>query len=151
MSSTDRIEKDIVLAAPRAKVWRALTDATEFGTWFRVELEGPFVVGTTIRGHILTPGYEHLQMAVDVDTIDESRGYFAYRWHPCAIDPEVDYSTEPSTLVELTISEVPEGTRLTVVETGFDKLPAHRREEAFRMNSNGWSAQLGNIENHVAT
>jgi len=151
MSSTDRIEKKIVLKAPRATVWTALTDAKQFGTWFRVALEGPFVAGEKVRGKILNPGYEHLQWEAAVETIDAARGYFAFRWHPYAIDPAVDYSTEPSTLVEFQLAEAPGGTQLTVTESGFDKIPAHRREEAFRMNSGGWEAQMKNIEKHVAT
>lgn len=151
MSSTDRIEKEIVLRAPRARVWRALTDATEFGTWFRVAIEGPFVVGGTVRGKILNEGYEHLQWEVAVEAMDAARGYFAFRWHPYAIDPAVDYTSEATTLVELQITETAAGTKLVVTESGFDKLPAHRRDEAFRMNSGGWAAQVTNIAKHVET
>ncbi len=150
MSSTDRIEKEIVLRAPRARVWRALTDSTEFGTWFRVALEGPFVAGQALRGKILYPGYEHLTWEVSVVAIDEARGYFSFRWHPYAVDANVDYSTEEATLVEFQLSETPQGTKLVVIESGFDRLPAHRRAEAFRMNEGGWTAQLANIEAHVA-
>jgi uncharacterized protein YndB with AHSA1/START domain len=151
MSSTDRIEKQLVLKAPQAKVWRALTDSEQFGTWFRVTLDGPFVAGKTVHGKILSPGYEHLQMEVAVEKVDAARGYFAYRWHPYAVDPKVDYSTEPATLVEFQLTEVAGGTKLEVTESGFDKLPAHRRDEAFRMNTGGWEAQLKNIEKYVAT
>lgn len=151
MGSTDRIEKQIVLKASQAKVWRALTDATEFGAWFRVSLDGPFVAGTTVRGKLLVPGYEQLQMELAIVKVDAVRGYFAYRWHPYAIDPKVDYSTEPATLVEFQLTEIPGGTRLAITESGFDQLPAHRRDEAFRMNTGGWDAQARNIEAHVAT
>jgi uncharacterized protein YndB with AHSA1/START domain len=149
MSSTDSIEKTIVLRASRARVWRALTDAREFGEWFRVKLEGRFAEGVAIRGHITYPGYEHVTMEVLVERIEPER-LFSYRWHPYAVDPAVDYSSEPTTLVEFRLEEVPEGTRLTVVESGFDRVPPERRDEAFRMNDGGWTEQMGNIERHVA-
>jgi uncharacterized protein YndB with AHSA1/START domain len=149
MSSTDRIEKTIVLKASRARVWRALTDANEFGAWFRVELEGAFVEGATVRGRITHPGYEHLSMELVVERIEPQR-LFSYRWHPYAVEPDTDYSTEPTTLVELRLDEVEGGTRLTVVESGFDRLPAARREAAFRMNEGGWAEQMLNVERHVA-
>ncbi len=112
VTNSDRIEKKIVLRAPRERVWRALTNADEFGTWFRVKLE--------------------------------------YRWHPYAVDPNADYSAEPTTLVEFRLQQVPDGTMLTIVESGFDRLPAHRRDEAFRMNADGWGSQIENIQRHVA-
>ena len=148
-SSTDRIEKQIVLKAPQSRVWRALTDAGEFGEWFRVKLEGPFVPGKGIGGNITWPGYEHLRMDVQVERM-EAETLFSFRWHPYAIDPKVDYSGEPSTLVEFRLEAVAEGTRLTVVESGFDQLPAARRDEAFRMNDRGWAQQLGNLQQHLA-
>lgn len=147
-SSTDRIEKRTLLRAPRSRVWRALTDAEEFGTWFGVKLAGPFAVGKTIKGKITIPDYEHVQMEVTVERIDPET-LFSYRWHPYAIDPEVDYSKEPATLVEFRLEEAKEGTVLTVVESGFDRIPAGRRDEAFRMNTDGWAAQLESIEQHV--
>ena len=149
MTSTDRIEKTILLRAPRARVWRALTDADEFGTWFRVKLEGPFRAGATVRGRITYPGYEHVTMEMQIERLEPER-LFAYRWHPYAIEPGVDYASEPTTLVEFRLDEVPRGTRLTVVESGFDRLPKGRRDEAFRMNEGGWSEQMANIERHVA-
>ena len=149
MTSTDRIEKTIQLRAPVSRVWRALTDAAEFGGWFRVKLEGAFVVGATVRGQITYPGYEHLRMEVLVERMDRER-LFAFRWHPAAVDPGVDYSGEPTTLVEFRLEEVAGGTRLTVVESGFDRIPAARRAEAFRMNEGGWAEQLLNIERHVS-
>src|SRR5262245_23355861 len=147
--ATDRIEKEIVLRAPRSRVWRALTDAHEFGRWFGVTLEGPFVEGTHVRGQITHPGYEHLAMDILVERIEPER-YVAWRWHPYAIDPAKDYSNEPTTLVEFRLHEHDDGTRLTVVESGFDRIPVDRRGEAFRMNENGWTQQLRNIERHVA-
>ena len=149
MSSTDRIEKTIRLRAPVSRVWRALTDAEEFGTWFRVRLEGPFVVGATVRGRITYPGYEHLTMEVQVGRMDSPR-LFSFRWHPYAVDPAVDYAAEPTTLVEFRLEEIADGTLLHIVESGFDRIPAARRAEAFRMNEGGWAEQAQNLERHVS-
>lgn len=146
--SRDRIEKSIILRAPLARVWRALTEVEEFNAWFRVALQGRFEVGHAIRGNITHAGYEHVTMEVVVERIDAPH-HFAFRWHPYAIDPAIDYGAEPSTLVEFELQEVPEGTQLRVAESGFDRLPAHRRDEAFRMNDGGWQAQLENIGRHV--
>jgi uncharacterized protein YndB with AHSA1/START domain len=146
----DRIEKRIELKAPVQRVWRALTDYREFGTWFRVTLEGPFVPGKEVRGRITYPGYEHLAMTVTVQRIELER-LFSFNWHPYAIDPNADYSAEPPTLVEFTLQDVPGGTLLVVVESGFAALPAHRRDEAFRMNDGGWSIQVENIARHVGS
>ena len=148
-SSTDRIEKKITLKAPRSRVWRALTDAKEFGAWFRVALTSSFEVGKEVSGNITHPGYEHLKMTVKVERMDAEH-LFSFRWHPYAIDPKVDYASEAPTLVEFRLEEVPGGTQLTVVESGFDRIPAGRRAEAFRMNAQGWAAQLENVERHVA-
>jgi uncharacterized protein YndB with AHSA1/START domain len=147
--TNDRIEKTIRLRAPRARVWRAITNAEEFGTWFGVRLDAAFVPGAWISGRITTPGYDHLTMNILVETIAPEH-LFSYRWHPCAIDPKVDYSAEPTTLVEFRLDDVPEGTRLTVSESGFDAVPLERRAEAYRMNEEGWSAQVENIARHVA-
>ncbi len=147
-ASTDRIEKRIVLQAPRARVWRALTDSGEFGEWFRVRLDGPFAVGRAVGGNLTYPGYENLKMEVTVERMDAER-LFSFRWHPHAVDPKVDYSSEPTTLVEFRLEDAPGGTQLTVVESGFDRLPAERRALAFRMNSGGWAAQLENVQRHV--
>lgn len=145
---TDSIEKTIVLKAPVSRVWRALTDHNEFGAWFRVRLDGPFVAGEVSRGRITYPGYEHIRWEAVVQKIEPER-YFSFTWHPYAIDPDEDYSGEPPTLVEFTLEPTAEGTLLRVVESGFDKLPARRRSEAFRMNERGWSIQIGNIATHV--
>jgi len=147
-TDTDRIEKKIVLRAPRSRVWRALTDAREFGAWFGVKLEGTFVEGETIRGKITSPGYEHVTLEISIARMEPER-LFAYRWHPYAVDPSVDYEREPTTLVEMTLDSAPEGTQLTIVESGFDQIPLERREKAFRMNDAGWAAQTANIERHV--
>jgi uncharacterized protein YndB with AHSA1/START domain len=146
---TDRIEKRIELKAPVARVWRALTDYREFGEWFRVKIDGPFVPGEMSRGHITHPGYEHLQWEAVVKAMEPER-LFSFTWHPYAIDPKVDYSAEPQTLVEFRLEKTAEGTRLTVTESGFDKIPAGRRPEAFRMNEGGWAQQMKNIERHVS-
>jgi uncharacterized protein YndB with AHSA1/START domain len=147
--STDRIEKEILLQAPVARVWRALTDAGEFGAWFRVALDGPFAPGQRVMGRITHPGYEHVTMELLVERMD-AETLFSYRWHPYAVDPAVDYSQEPTTLVEFRLAPKGGGTLLSVVESGFDRVPAHRRDEAFRMNERGWAGQLKNIERHVA-
>lgn len=149
VTSTDRIEKTVTLRAPRARVWRALTAADEFGTWFRVKLDGAFREGATVRGRITHPGYEHVTMEMQVERIEPER-YFSYRWHPYAVDPSVDYAAEPATLVEFTLEEAGGGTVLTIVESGFDRVPVARRAEAFRMNDAGWTEQLKNIERHVS-
>jgi uncharacterized protein YndB with AHSA1/START domain len=147
-TNTDRIEKQTVLRAPPARVWRALTDSKEFGTWFGVRMDGAFAPKARVLGQITIPGYEHVTMELQIERMDAQK-LFSYRWHPYAIDPKVDYSSEPTTLVEFRLEEVKEGTRLTIVESGFDKLPAARRAEAFRMNEGGWAGQIKNIERHV--
>ena len=144
----DRIEKRIELKAPVARVWRALTDYREFGEWFLVKIDGPFVPGDVSRGHITHPGYEHLQWEAVVKAMEPER-LFSFTWHPYAIDPKVDYSTETSTLVEFRLEATPNGTLLTVTESGFEKLPSGRRAEAFRMNDGGWAQQMKNIESYV--
>lgn len=149
MSDTDRIEKRVVLRAPKARVWRAISDAVEFGAWFGVALEGPFVAGAITRGRITHPGYDHLTCEIHAARIDAGR-HLAFRWHPYAIDPAVDYSAEPMTLVEFTLDDSGGSTVLTIVESGFDRIPLARRAEAFRMNEGGWTAQVANLEGHVA-
>lgn len=145
----DRIEKVVELAAPVSKVWRALTDHRQFGEWFRVALEGPFVVGQEARGNILHPGYEHVVWRAQIEAIESERR-FAFRWRPYAVDPKRDYSSEPMTLVEFVLEPTAEGTRLTVSESGFDGIPEHRRAEAYRMDDQGWTQQVKNIEAHLA-
>ncbi len=147
-SSTDRIEKRVVLRAPRARVWRAITNADEFGTWFRIKLDGAFTAGRAVRGKITIPGYEHLTVDMLVERIEPER-YFAYRWHPYPIDPKVDYSAEPTTLVEFTLEETEGGTAVTIVESGFDRISLTRRAEAFRMNDQGWAGQIKNLAKYV--
>jgi len=144
----DRIEKRIELRAPLSRVWRALTDYREFGEWFRVRIDGPFQPGKISTGQVTYPGYEHLKWEAVVQKMEPER-LFSFTWHPAAIDPKVDYSKEPSTLVEFKLESIPTGTKLVVIESGFDKLPSDRRLEAFRMNEGGWAEQIKNIESHV--
>ena len=148
-TSTDRIEKQILLKSPRSRVWRALSSAEEFGTWFGMNLAGQqFIAGKRVQGHLTYPGYEHLVVDLLIERV-EPEHHLSWRWHPAAIDASVDYSSEPTTLVEFELTEVDAGTLLRVVESGFDKIPAVRRDEAFRMNTGGWEHQLVNIEKHV--
>jgi uncharacterized protein YndB with AHSA1/START domain len=145
---TDRIEKSVELAAPVERVWRALTDHEEFGAWFRVKIDAPFAAGEVSTGHITHAGYEHVRWEATVERIEEPR-LFAYRWHPFAIDPDTDYSDEPTTLVEFRLEPTGSGTRLTVTESGFEALPEARRAAALRSNEGGWTAQMRNIAAHV--
>jgi uncharacterized protein YndB with AHSA1/START domain len=148
-SSSDRIERSVLIKAPRARVWQALADAPEFGAWFGVNLAGQaFIAGQPVRGHITHPGYEHILFNAQVDRV-QPQTQLAFRWHPFAIDPAVDYSQEEPTAVVFTLADAPGGTLLTVAESGFNKVPAHRREEAYRMNSGGWDAQMENIVEHI--
>ena len=144
----DRIEKRIELKASVSRVWRALTDHREFGEWFRVKLDGPFVPGQISRGHITYPGYEHLKWEAVVQKMEPER-LFSFTWHPCAVDSKIDYSKEASTLVEFRLEKTTNGTLLLLTESGFDKIPSDRRLEAFRMNDGSWTEQMKNIESHV--
>jgi uncharacterized protein YndB with AHSA1/START domain len=149
----DRIEKRIELKAPVSRVWRALTDYREFGEWFRVKLDGPFVPGKVSRGQITHPGYEHVKWEAVVQKMEPEQ-LFSFTWpHPKSLDKAdipLDYSEEPKTLVEFRLQKTTTGTLLLVTESGFDKLPGDRRLEAFRRNEGGWTQQMKNIENHVA-
>jgi uncharacterized protein YndB with AHSA1/START domain len=146
---TDRIEKRVELKAPVSRVWRALTDHREFGQWFRVNLDGPFVAGQVSRGNITYPGYEHVRWEAVIQSIEPER-LFSFIWHPYAVNPGVDYSDETPTLVEFKLEPTANGTLLVVTESGFDKIPSGRRLEAFRMNEGGWAEQMNNIASHVA-
>jgi uncharacterized protein YndB with AHSA1/START domain len=149
MDNANRIEKRIELKAPPARVWRALTDFREFGAWFGVRLEGPFVAGEAARGQISYPGYEHLRFEAIVQKMVPEQ-LFSFTWHPYAVDPAIDYSQEAPTLVEFRLQPIPAGTLLVVTESGFEKLPAARLADALRMNDSGWRQQLQNIASHVA-
>jgi uncharacterized protein YndB with AHSA1/START domain len=149
-TSTDRIERKILLKAPRARVWRALSDAEEFGKWFGVDFKGKtFVAGKPVQGKVTYPGYEHIVMEVFIERLVPER-LLSWRWHPAAVDPAVDYSQEPTTLVEFELEEADGGVLLTVVESGLDAIPLARRASVYRMNSSGWDEQMRNIEKHVA-
>jgi uncharacterized protein YndB with AHSA1/START domain len=146
---SDRIEKNIALKASVSRVWRALTDHREFGEWFRVKIDGPFVPGQVSRGHVTYPGYEHVRWEATVQRMEPER-LFSYTWHPYPADPAVDYTKETPTLVEFRLeSTASGGTLLVLTESGFDRVPAGRRVEAFRMNDGGWTQQMTNIETHV--
>ena len=144
----NKIEKRIELKAPVSRVWRSLTDYREFGDWFRVKLERPFVAGQESRGNITYPGYEHVVWTAVVQKMEPER-LFAFTWHPYAVDPNVNYSKETPTLVEFRLEKAGSGTLLVLTESGFDNIPAERRSEAFRRNDGGWTEQMKNIEAHV--
>jgi uncharacterized protein YndB with AHSA1/START domain len=144
----DRIEKKILLRAPRSRVWRAITDTAEFNSWFRVTLTSPFIPGKETSGKITYPGYENLTMTVWVEKLEPER-LFSFRWHPYAVEEGMDYAKEPTTLVEFHLEEGPEGTLVTLTESGFDKVPQARRAKAFESNDQGWAEQMRNLERHV--
>jgi uncharacterized protein YndB with AHSA1/START domain len=148
-NTTDRIEKEIVLRAPRSRVWRALTDAEQFGAWFGIKLDGAFAPGSHVYGRLTSPPFEQVTIDFAIERMDpENR--LSYRWHPYPLEPGVDYSSEPTTLVEFELEEVAGGTHVRVVESGFDRIPPARRAEAFKMNNAGWDEQLENIARYVA-
>lgn len=150
-TSTDRIDKQIHINASIDRVWRALTDYREFGQWFGVQLDEPFAVGQKSVGKFTKTCGEHegdLLFQVTVQKI-EPKTYFSYHWHPFAVEPDVDYDSETPTLVEFTLESDGQGTLLKVSESGFDAIPAHRRDEAFRMHGHGWEVQMDNINSHV--
>ncbi len=159
-TSTDRIEKKALLRAPRERVWRAISDSKEFGTWFGVALDGPFIAGADTVGKIspttvdpevakLQQPHEGKAFRISVDRVEPMR-LFSFRWHPGAVDPGVDYSSEPSTLVVFELEEAPGGTMLTITESGFDRIPLERRAKVFAGNDTGWAHQVKNIEKYLA-
>ncbi len=145
---SNQIEKSIQLHFPRHRVWRALTTAHEFGAWFGVKLEGEFTAGQPIQGKFDNAKYAHITFEVIVDTI-RPETLFSYHWRPFAMEPDVDYSAEPRTLVSFTLEDRDGGTLLTVIESGFDGIPAARRAKAFEMDSQGWAAQMLRIEKYL--
>jgi uncharacterized protein YndB with AHSA1/START domain len=149
MPSTDRIEKQITLDAPRSRVWRALTEVEQFNAWFGVSLATPFAPGAEVSGKMNIRGYEHVTMTIWIETMEPDR-FFSFRWHPYAVEPGVDYTAEPTTRVSFTLEDVGAGTRLTIVESGFDAIPESRRAKAFTMNSSGWNGQAENIRKFLA-
>jgi uncharacterized protein YndB with AHSA1/START domain len=159
--STDRIEKEIVLRASRSRVWRALTDSAEFGRWFGVKFDsaGPFTAGSLQRGHIVPTEadaevakaqqpYLGTPFEIVIDRVEPER-LFSFRWHPFAIEKNVDYSSEPTTLIEFTLDQVADGTKLTVAESGFDRIPLERRAKALAANEQGWGMMVNVIEKYV--
>ena len=149
-TSTDRIERQIHIKAPRSKVWRALADAESFGDWFGVALKGKrFVAGEPCEGNITYPGYENLVWNVMVERIEPER-LLSFRWHPYAVDSKTDYLAETPTLVEFRLEKTATGTLLSLTESGFEKIPGHRLADALRMNEGGWTEQMKNIQSYVA-
>lgn len=146
--TSDRIEKHFQVSAKRSRVWRAISDAEEFGAWFGMKLDGPFAPGATVFGRLTIPGYEHVTLEIQVEKI-EPEGYFSYRWHPYPMNPAIDYRAEPTTLVEFRLQETADGTAVAITESGFDRLPASRRAEAFRMNDAGWAGQSKKLASYV--
>src|SRR5258708_7699323 len=149
-NTTDRIEKEIVLHAPRSRVWRALADAEEFGAWFGMKLEGTFAPGGRAHGQVALPGRGKVTGEIASERMDPESG-MSSRWHPSAVESGVDSASEPTTWVEFHLEEIGEGPRLTVVESGFDRIPAARRAEALRMNDAGWAEELENIARYGAS
>ena len=156
----DRIEKEIMLRAPRSRVWRAITDSQEFGTWFGAKFDGPFIPGAVCRG-VMAPTkvdadvakmqqpYASMPIEIAIDRIEPER-LFSFRWHPYAIDQNVDYSAEPMTLVEFALDDAGGGTRLTITESGFDRIPVERRATAFTANEGGWTMMIALIGKYLA-
>ncbi len=158
--STDRIEKKILLHAPLARVWRALSDSTEFGSWFGMRFHGPFAPGARMTGVIVPTTvnaevakaqkkYKNLPFEITIDKMEPER-LFSFRWHPGAVDPAIDYSQEPTTLVAFSLEEVADGILLTVTESGFDQIPLERRAKAFAQNEQGWSMVVKLVEEYLA-
>ncbi len=157
--NSDRVEKQVLLRAPLERVWRAISDSEQFGTWFGVEFEGPFVAGTAMRGRTVPtavdPEIAKLQephagkpFEITIDRIEPMR-LLSFRWHPFAVEPGVDYSAEPTTLVVFALEATPDGTLLTITESGFDQIPLARRADAFTANEGGWTVQLALIEKYL--
>lgn len=158
--STDRIEKKILLRAPLGRVWRALSDSTEFGAWFGMKFNGPFTPGARMSGVIVPTrvnpevakaqkNYEGIPFDITIDQMEPER-LFSFRWHPGAVDPKVDYSLEPTTLVVFSLEQMSDGVMLTLTESGFDQIPLERRAKTFASNEQGWAIQMTLIEAHLA-
>ena len=141
---TDRIEKQVTLDASRSRVWRALTDVSQFNSWFGLRLTAPFVPGAEISGRMASPKYEHVTVTIWIEQLEPEK-FFSFRWHPYAIQPDVDFSAEPTTLVTFTLEDAADGTRLSIVESGFDAIPESRRATAFAMDTKGWNGQAENL------
>jgi uncharacterized protein YndB with AHSA1/START domain len=148
-SSTDRIERQVTLDAPRSRVWRAITDVAQFNAWFGVLFTAPFAPGAEVSGKLKIRNDEHVTLRIWIEAMEPQR-FFSFRWHPYAVEPGVDYSAEPTTLVSFTLEDAPGGTRLTIVESGFDAIPESRRAKAFSMNSRGWDGEVENLRKFLA-
>ena len=158
--NTDRIEKKVLLRAPRKRIWRALSDSTEFGSWFGMKFDGPFAPGACMRG-VIAPTtvdaevakaqkeYEGMPFELTIERMEPER-LFSFRWHPFAVERDVDYSAEPTTLVVFGLEEVADGVMLTVTESGFDRIPLARRAKAFTANEGGWGMVVKLIEKYVS-
>lgn len=154
-----KIEKRVVLRAPLERVWRAISDAEEFGRWFGVRFDGPFVAGTSVTaaisptvvdGEVAKRQEPHAGVRSTWQIVAvEPRRRFAYRWHPFAIDPDVDYDSEPTTLVEFTLREQPDGVLLTITESGFEAIPEARRGPSFDANGEGWAIQTTLVRRYI--
>jgi uncharacterized protein YndB with AHSA1/START domain len=158
--NTDRIEKQVLLRAPRERVWRALADSAEFGHWFGMKFDGPFAPGARVSGVIVPTAvdpevakaqkpYEGMPVEITIERIEPER-LFSFRWHPYSVEPGIDYSAEPTTLVAFRLEDAPDGILLTVTESGFDGIPLERRAKAFEMNEGGWGMVMKLIGLHVA-
>lgn len=159
-ATTDRIEKTVLLRAPRSRVWRAIADSTQFGEWFGVKFDTPFapgalmrgvLVGTVVDADIAKMQRQHADIPFDI-TIDriEPERLFSFRWHPSALDRTIDYSNEPTTLIVFALEDAPGGTKLTITESGFDQIPLSRRAQAFASNEQGWDIMVSIVERYVA-
>jgi len=149
-TSTDRIEKLVNLEAPRSRVWRALTDYAQFNQWFGVSLTTPFTPGAAVSGKLNIKNYDHLTLTIWIDSM-QPESFFSFRWHPYAVEEGVDYNAEPTTLVSFTLEDDNAGTRLTIVESGFDAIPESRRAKAFSMNERGWTGQAENLRKFLSS
>ncbi|HKX00431.1 MAG TPA: SRPBCC family protein [Bryobacteraceae bacterium] len=158
--STDRIEKKILLRAPIERVWRALADSTEFGSWFGMKFDGPFAPGAKVRGVIRPTAvdpevakaqkqHEGVTFEITIEQMEPER-LFSFRWHPGAVDPKIDYSAEPATLVVFALEPASNGVMVTVTESGFDRIPLARRAQAFQANEQGWGIMVHVLEKYVA-
>jgi uncharacterized protein YndB with AHSA1/START domain len=148
ITETDRIEKTILVRAPQARVWRAIAEAKEFGAWFGCELDGKLAPGARVPGRVIKKSGDRLPMELVVEDVEPERR-LSFRWHPYAVDPKVDYSKEPMTLVVFELESRPDGTLVRVTESGFDALPPGRRTEALPRNTEGWGIQMKNIAAYV--
>jgi uncharacterized protein YndB with AHSA1/START domain len=143
-TSTDRIVKEVILDATRSRVWRALTDVKQFNAWFGANVLQPFSPGAEVSGNLTFRNWEHVTLTMWIERMDAEH-FFSFRWHPYPIQEGIDLTKDPTTLVTFTLEDAANGTRLTIVESGFDALPESRRATAFNMNSGGWNGQSENL------